>query len=64
MIMCGLFSLTPGQQDGAVAKWEERVGQIRSGDTQSVGMVTQRPLVELGKFAHAPLDATADGCGP
>src|SRR5205809_917736 len=26
--MCGLFSLTPGQQVGAVAKWEERVVKI------------------------------------
>jgi len=64
LILGGLAGLAVDKKYGALAEREESGSQIGSGDPESVGMVTERPVVELRKLTDATLDAGPDGGGP
>jgi len=64
LIPGSLVGLAVGKKYGALTEREESGSQIGSGDSESVGMVTERPVVELRKLTDATLDARADGGGP
>src|SRR5258708_36412347 len=63
LILGGLAGLAVDKKYGALAEREESGSQIGSGDPESVGMVTERPVVERGKLTGATLDAGPDGGG-
>src|ERR1700687_5659263 len=64
LFLGGLVGLAVGKKYGALAEREESGSQIGSGYPESVGMVTERPVVELCKLTDATLDAGPDGGGP
>src|ERR1700682_3659428 len=59
-----LVGVSVGKKYGALAEREESGIQIGSGYPESVGMVTERPVVELRKLTDATLHAGPDGGGP
>jgi len=59
-----LFDFAISKKDRSLAKRKQAGSQVRSGNSKSVNMVTQGPVVKLGKFADASLDAGTDGGGP
>ncbi len=52
------------QHDGAFAIGDEPGSQVGCGDPKSVGMVAKRPVVKLGEFPDASLNAGTDRGGP
>src|SRR5712692_11319296 len=64
LTMGGPFGFVVSKKDGALAEREEPGSQIGCGDTESVSVVTECPIIELRKLTDATLDAGADGSGP
>jgi hypothetical protein len=52
------------EKNGAFAIWEEARAEVLGRDANDVGMLTQRPIVELREISDAALGAGADCGGP
>ena len=61
----GVAVLSPaGEKNRAFAIGEEAWAEVLGRDADNVGMLTQRPIIELGKISDAALGAGADCGGP
>jgi len=55
---------TVGEKNGALAIGEEARTQVLGCNADNVGMLAQRPIIELGKVSNALLRAGTDRGGP
>ena len=63
--ICGVAVLSPvREKNRAFAIWEEARAGVLGCDANDVGMLTQRPIIELGQISDAALRAGADCGGP
>ena len=61
----GVAVLNPaGEKNGALAIGEQARAEVLGRDADDVGMLTERPIVELGEILNALLGAGADRGGP